>query len=318
MTVLLRRTDLFEGAEKKVIGQFFIVLYFAAAQMCAAVLRYEIMNVLAAVLICALMFFGGDLRAGDNYADTAEYVEICEEDKFTCSADSEGLYAPYNLKSSPGLMLLSEKEEVLPRAFLDDRGELFAENEREAVRLELEEFSRETGWCVGICTGHMFSGSENIYNGAFGEESGVMLYINKGYAKIEAVGEAAEYVNGERAENILRLTERNLRHESCRRIPSQFGERLIACRKKGKGSFDLYPPAFIIALIFGMAAGFGTVFLISHRYSLSEPPIVNNYLDVRSIEVYRREDKLLSAHSVKYKNNIIQQAVRGEGMFKRR
>lgn len=286
------------------------------------------MNALAAVFLCALMFLGGDFRAADICVNSGLFAkscsakicgaEICEENNLTYSADSAGLYASENTVSSPGLMLLTKKEIFEPRVYLEDKAGLFTGDEQEAVRRELAAFSRETGWCVGICTGRQFAASKSIYTDAFGEESGVILYINRKYAKIEAVGEAAEFVKGERAENIVRLTERSMRHESYRKIPSQFGMRLIACRQRGRGSFDLYPPAFIIALIFGMAAGFGTVFLISRRYSLSEPPIVNNYLDVRSIEMYRREDTLLSAHSVKYKNNIIRQAVRGEGVFRRR
>ena len=298
--------------------------------MCGAELRYEIMNVLAAVFLCALMIFGEGLRWAGNCADTenienfpllqrsADYGEICEEDSLNYRTDSAEMYALESIKSSPEVMLLSEKKEPEPRIYFEDIGGLFTKDEQKAVKRELEEFSRETGWCVGICTGKQFAASGVIYWSVFREDSGVMLFINRKYAKLEVVGDAADYVNGERAENIVRLTERSMRHENYRQIPSQFGKRLISYRLKGRGSFDLYPPAFIIALIFGTSAGFGTAFFISRKYSVSEPPIVNNYLDVRSIDMYRREDTLLSAHSVKYKNNAIQEAVRGEGVFRRR
>lgn len=232
------------------------------------------------------------------------------------------LYKPTingNADNSQRLGVLS-KEDIAepPEVFVSDIDGLFTKDERAAITAELRETAKETGWCIGICSGFWLAGSDDMYYGTFGEKSGVILFLNKGYAKVVARGEAAEYVNGERAENIVRLAERSLRHKNPRKIPDQLEERLIACRKKGRGSFDLYPPAFMIALIFGLTAGFGTLFLISHRYSLSDPPIVNNYLDVRSIEVYRKSDELLSAQSVRYRNNIIQQAVRGEGMFRRR
>ncbi len=260
--------------------------------------------------------------------ETAGQVDIGEKDELSYLPESAGLYALDSFKGSGGLVLpaenkevsgsvfgskmssegvallalLAEKEEAEaeaePRIYLDDIGKMFTAEEREAIRNELEEISRDTGWCVGMCTGCKFSRSDAIYSGAFGDDSGVMLYINKNYAKIKAVGEAEEYVNGERAENIVRLTERSLRHKNYRKIPSQLGKRLAFCIKNGKGSFDFYPPALVIALIFGLSSGIGTVFFISRRYSAYEPPIVNNYLDVRSIEMYRREDTLLSAHSV--------------------
>ncbi|MDE7293043.1 MAG: hypothetical protein K2N72_01315 [Oscillospiraceae bacterium] len=265
------------------------------------------MNVLAAVFFSALMLLGGHLRAAVTPGNSGALealtvlsgsVELCEEGNLTYLANSADLYVSDSFTDGSGLMTLTEKKEPEPRIYLEDRGGLFTKDEQEAVKRELEEFSRETGWCVGICTGKKFVQSEEIYWSVFREDSGVMLFINKKYAKLEVVGEAAEFVNGERAENIVRLTERSLRHEKYRKIPSQFGKRLISYRLKGRGSFDLYPPAFIIALIFGMAAGFGTAFFISRKYSVSEPPIVNNYLDVRSIEMYRKEDTLLSVHSV--------------------
>ncbi|MCM1579269.1 MAG: hypothetical protein NC078_10770 [Ruminococcus sp.] len=217
---------------------------------------------------------------------------------------------------------VSEEEmQEIQKIYFDDKDGYFGENEREAIKLELTETAAETGWCVGVVTGHSFDSAESLYRSVFGDDGdggGVLLCINKGYAKVYAVGEAEEYVRGQRAKNIVRLTERCIRHKRYRDIPEQFARRLVACRKKGRGSFDFYPPALFIAVIFGAAAGFGTAFFISRRYSPVEPPIVNNYLDVRSIEVYRKEDTLLAAKSVRYRNNALQQLIRGEGMFKRR
>lgn len=182
----------------------------------------------------------------------------------------------------------------------------------------LEEAALSTGWCIGICTDFPLDQGEFRYYEAFGERDGVILCINMGFAKVIAVGSAADYVNGVRAENIERLTERELKHGRNANIPRILADRLEGLRQKGPGSFDLYPPAFAVSVAAAFAAGFGTVLWISRRYGQNDLPIVNNYLDVRSIDIYRRNDEQIFAKSVRYKNNVIQQMVRGEGIFRRR
>lgn len=200
--------------------------------------------------------------------------------------------------------------------YVEDKGGILGDEE--AAGRRLEEAAEYSGWCIGICTGVPLDSGESIYDGIFGGRDGILLCINKGYAKVISRGSAAEYVRDVRAENIVRLTERALRHNRGGDIPDILARRLEGLRRKGAGGFDLYPPAFAIALAAAFAAGFGTVFWISRRYSPGEPPAVNNYLDVRSIDYYRKTDTQLFAKSVSYQNNIIQQMVRGEGVFRRR
>ena len=56
----------------------------------------------------------------------------------------------------------------------------------------------------------------------------------------------------------------------------------------------------ILAALCGIASGVAFYFGVGHDYSTYERPATNNFLDVRTIDIYRRNDKILRSSSIEY------------------
>lgn len=88
------------------------------------------------------------------------------------------------------------------------------------------------------------------------------------------------------------------------------------CINKYLAPFDLNNIRSVLALICGLATGAAFFFGVNHSYSTYEKPATNNFLDVRTIDIYSREDKIVRSTTREYSMNDLKHS-EGGGFNKR-
>lgn len=196
--------------------------------------------------------------------------------------------------------------------YFDDGDNLYDAGEKAYIMQLMNEASEHTGWNYGIVTMHEdYSGeysagtrAEAIYNEQFGEDSsGVLFLCDVGYRYVVVAGEARDYVKGSRFDNMIKKMRDQYFDYKDLQCAITFIKYTEKYYDRGKGGFDIYPPAMAAAIVFGIAAAVGTAFAVNHSYTSHEKPETNNYLDVRKMDMYRRNDTYLRSHRVRYSNN---------------
>ncbi len=187
-------------------------------------------------------------------------------------------------------------------ACIEDIGDRFDEGEEIYILKMLNETSEHTGWNCAVLTGNtknstresVTSWAEDFYNEKFGENtSGVLFLRDTYYTYVYVSGDAKSYINDSRLDKISSETLKKCQDGRDLTAVSTFTKLVTKYYDKGTGS-DTSILLIIISVLAGAGAGAGVFFSIGRSYTVNEKPQTNNYLDVRSIDMYFKNDKLIN------------------------
>ncbi|MGN0664907.1 MAG: hypothetical protein ACI4KF_00110 [Huintestinicola sp.] len=188
---------------------------------------------------------------------------------------------------------------------IEDNSGLYNEESRAYLEGQLEEITEYTGWNIGIVTlNYDFSSlggarnfSEDKYDKLFGRSSSGVLYVcDVGYRYIVVAGDAEKYINGQRFESMLDEVNDLYMDYDDLGSASVFIAKTKEYYDKGPG-LPVSMSVLLLGVLFFIAAFLVTYFSICKSYSKYQKPDTRNYIDRRSLDIYRRQDVFLRQYT---------------------
>lgn len=193
--------------------------------------------------------------------------------------------------------------------YLDDRAGLYSEGEETYILSLMENAAEKTGWNYGIVTlnedindsASACSRAERLYDERFGADSSGVLYMcDVGYRWFVIAGDAGNYISGSRYDRMEKKIKELYFDYKDIECAEAFINTTSECFDKGVVGFE--PDSAGIAWGIGLAvfAAAAVVIGVNVRYKKYPKAKVNNYLDPKHTNMYRRNDIFVREYTTKH------------------
>lgn len=198
---------------------------------------------------------------------------------------------------------------VQGEVYLDDRADLYSEGEETYILSLMENAAEKTDWNYGIVTLNedindsvsACSRAERLYDERFGADSSGVLYMcDVGYRWFVIAGNAENYVSGSRYDRMEKKIKELYFDYKDIECAEAFINTTSECFDKGAVGFE--PNGAGIAWGTGLAffAAAAAVIVVNVRYKKYPKAEVNNYLDPKRTNMYRRNDIFAREYTTKH------------------
>lgn len=215
------------------------------------------------------------------------------------------------------IMITIAAPRTAAQVFISDRSGLYSEEEEIALGSMMDEASEHTGWNYALVTTDIDFSSEDsarreaerLYDREFGESSsGVLYLIDVGWRYIVTAGSAERYISGSRLNELISETEKKYRAFEDVPCAETFIRLTVQYYDKGETGFpekipDIDPMSLIVAAAAGAFGMTATCLCINKSYSAYQKPTVNNYIDRRTMNIYRRNDNFITTYVHRHKRS---------------